>query len=133
MKTPQEVDEDENRKDRSDHIPEFTKQELQAAIDCLKKGKSGDTMGIKVEDIRKSDDERKGMMREIFNEVMRHESMVPEAWRKVSIKDLEIADFRVFSHILGNVSRQDYRVANLCRHKYRDHIWTLLADTHTQF
>ena len=66
---PEEEDESENRMTRSEHIPEFTKQELQAAIE-----KSGDTKGIKAEDIKESDDETKEMMREIFNEVIRQES-----------------------------------------------------------
>ena len=50
---PEEVDERENRMDRSGHIPEFTKQEPQTATDGLKKRKSGDTKGIKAEDIKR--------------------------------------------------------------------------------
>ena len=62
----EEVNEDENRETRSEHFPEFTKQELQAAIDSLKKRKSGDTKRIKAEDIKESDDETKEIVRENF-------------------------------------------------------------------
>ena len=44
--------ENERPKDERESIPEFTKQELQTAIDCLQKGKSGDNKGIKAEDIK---------------------------------------------------------------------------------
>ena len=60
------------------HIPEFTKRELQTAIDCLKKGKNqetGDTKGMKAEDIKGCDDETKELMRDIFNEIIKQESM----------------------------------------------------------
>ena len=62
----EEVNEDENRETRSEHFPEFTKRELQAVIHCLKKRKLGDTMRIKAEDIKESDDETKEIVRENF-------------------------------------------------------------------
>ena len=78
------VDENENQKDRSEHILEFTKQELRAAIDSLKKRKSGDCKGIRAEDIKESDDETKETMREIFKR--HHQTRKHDPWRKVTIK-----------------------------------------------
>ena len=43
----QEVDRRESREDNSDLIPEFSQQELQTAIYCLKGGKACDTKEIK--------------------------------------------------------------------------------------
>ena len=70
----------------SEHIPELREQELQAAIDCFKRGNSGDDKGIEAEDVKGCDDETKKMMRKIFNEVIMHECITLEAWRKVTIK-----------------------------------------------
>ena len=48
-----EVDENENREDRSGRIPDLTKQQLQTAIDCLKKmWKSRDRKEIIAEDTK---------------------------------------------------------------------------------
>ena len=82
---PKDASKDENHED-SEHIPEFTKQGLQTAIDCLKKGNAGDRNGVKAEDTKESDDKTKEMTTEIFNEVNKQENMTPEAWRKVVIK-----------------------------------------------
>ena len=45
-------------------IPEFTIEELQAAINRLKKGKTGDSNGIKAEDNKTCDEETKEMVRQ---------------------------------------------------------------------
>ena len=66
----------------------LTEQELQTAIDCLQKGKSGDNKGIKAEDIKGCDDDTKRMMREIFNEVIVHDSINPETTRKMTIREI---------------------------------------------
>ena len=66
-----------NKRRESGSIPEFTEQEVQAAIDSVKK-KSGDSRGIRAEDIKECDDETKKMVREIFNEVITRESITPE-------------------------------------------------------
>ena len=58
----EEVNGSEKQTDGSDHIPEFTKQDLQAAIDSLKRGKSEDSNGITAQDMKESDDETKEMM-----------------------------------------------------------------------
>ena len=45
-----------------------------------KKGKAGDSNGIRPEDIKTCDDETKNMVRQIFNEVPGQEECTPEAW-----------------------------------------------------
>ena len=57
-----------NDTDEMTRIPEITTEELQAAINKLKKGKSPDSNGIRAEDIKACDDETKEMVRQIFNE-----------------------------------------------------------------
>ena len=44
----------------------------------VSKKKSGDSRGIRAEDIKECDDETKKMVREIFNEVITRESITPE-------------------------------------------------------
>ena len=51
-----------------------------------KKGKAGDSNGIRAEDIKTGDDETKGMIRQSFNEVLRQEDCTPEAWRRLRTK-----------------------------------------------
>ena len=52
-------------------IPEMTTEELQTAINKLKKkGKSPDNKGIRAEDIRDCDEETREMVRRIFNEII---------------------------------------------------------------
>ena len=69
-----------------EEIPEFTREELQAAIDRLKKGKAGDSNGIRAEDIKACGEETKEMVRQIFNEVPKQKESTPEAWRRIKIK-----------------------------------------------
>ena len=73
--------------EQTKEIPEFTTEELQAAIDRLKKkGEAGDSNGIRAEDIKACDEETKEMMRQIFNEVLKQRDCTPEAWRRIRIK-----------------------------------------------
>ena len=65
---------------------EFTKQELQTAIDCLKKGKAGDTKGIMAEDLKGCDGETRDLMRDTFNMTLNEDPLTPSAWEKVMIK-----------------------------------------------
>ena len=51
-------------------IPEFTMKEMQAAIDRPKRGKSGDSNGIRAEENEGCDEEAKEWIRQIFNEVL---------------------------------------------------------------
>ena len=67
-------------------IRESTTEELQTAINRLKKGRSADGNGIRAEDIKACDDETKEMVRQIFNEIVKQNEFTPEAWRKVRIK-----------------------------------------------
>ena len=59
--------------DVKNEIPEFTQDEVQAAIDKLKKSKANDNNGIQVEDIKTCDATTKEMIRQIFNEVLKQE------------------------------------------------------------
>ena len=79
---------DEQSKDTSEMkgIPEITIEELQAAINRLKKkGESADSNGIRAEDIKACDEETKDLVRQIFNEVALQKEFAPEACRKVRL------------------------------------------------
>ena len=91
----QELSEDENKSstdvpynntDEMTRIPEITTEELQTAINKIKKGKSPDTNGIRAEDIKACDDETREMVRQIFNEIIKRHEFTPEDWKKVTIK-----------------------------------------------
>ena len=79
--TEQENEENENEssidmqnRDTSERgrIPEIMTEELQTAINRLKKkGKPADSNGIRAEDIKACDDETKEMLRQIFNEIVK--------------------------------------------------------------
>ena len=51
-----------------------------------KKGKSGDSNGIRTDDIKTCDEETKEMVRQIFNEVLKQKKCTPEAWQRKRIK-----------------------------------------------
>ena len=59
-------------------IPEFTQEEVQAAIDTLKRGKASDNNGIRAEDIKTCDATTKEIIRQIFNEVLKQDECTPE-------------------------------------------------------
>ena len=75
-----------NSTDDMTRIPEITTEELRTAINKLKKGKSPDSNGIRAEDIKACDDETRGMVRQIFNEIIMRKEFTLEAWKKVKIK-----------------------------------------------
>ena len=52
---------DKNKLQEIGKIPEFTMEEMQAAVDRLKHGKSGDSNGIRAEDIKGCDEGDEGM------------------------------------------------------------------------
>ena len=94
-KTEQENGENENESSIDVHnrntnemmrIPEITTEELQTAINKLKKGKSADSNGIRAEDIKACDDETRETVRQIFNEIVKKNEFTPEAWKKVRIR-----------------------------------------------
>ena len=78
----EEVDKCECRENKSEHIPEFTKQEFKTANDCLKRGKAGDNEGIKADD-QECDDEAKEMIGDIYNEITKQERMANTYWKKL--------------------------------------------------
>ena len=89
----QELGEDENKSSTDVHnknteemtrIPEITTEELQTAINKLKKGKSPDSKGIRAEDIKACDDETREMVRQIFNEIVKRNEFTPEEWKNVT-------------------------------------------------
>ena len=69
-------------------IPDITTEELQIAINKLKKRQSPDSNGIRAEDIKACDDETKEVVRQILNEIVKQNEFAPEAWKKVKIKVL---------------------------------------------
>ena len=60
-------------------------KELSVANDSLKKGKSADSKGIKAEDLKGADEETTKMIHEIFNLIIKQNSMTPSSWTKVMI------------------------------------------------
>ena len=50
------TEEDERRPDQHDPIPEFTNNEIQDAIDRLKKGKARDSSGVRAEQLKNCSD-----------------------------------------------------------------------------
>ena len=69
-----------------DSIPEFTTEEIQAAIDRLKKGKAKDSNGIRAEQLKICSDDTKEKIRTIFNEIAQQEDFTPKSWRKIRIQ-----------------------------------------------
>ena len=61
----------------------ITEEEIQTAINKLKKGKASDNNGIRAEDINTCGNVMKERIKQIFNEVLRQESCTPETWRRI--------------------------------------------------
>ena len=78
-----EMDDDDNYSNTDVHnnnteettgSPEITTEELQTAINKLKKkGESPDSKGIRGEDIKDFDEETREMVRQVFNEITKRE------------------------------------------------------------
>ena len=90
----QEIGENENESSIDVHkrktndmtrIPEITTEELRTAINKLKNGKSADSNGVRAEDIKACDDEKREVVRQI-NEIVKQDESTLEAWEKVTIK-----------------------------------------------
>ena len=60
-------------------IPDIKTEELQPAINKLRKGKSPDSKGIRAEDVEACDEETREMVRQIFNEIIKRKWI--HAWR----------------------------------------------------
>ena len=78
----------DNDTDEMTRIQEITTEELRTAINKLNKGKSPDSDGIRVENIKACDDETREMVRQILNEITEQNEFTPEAWKKVKRKVL---------------------------------------------
>ena len=68
--------------DVRNEIPDFTQDEVQAAIDNLNEGKASGNNGIRAEDIKTRAETTKETIRQIFNEVLKQEDCTPETWRE---------------------------------------------------
>ena len=79
MKTKEEIPQVET----FERIPELTTSEVQDAIDRLKRGKAGDSSGIRAEHIKKCDSETKEWIRQIFNEIVQQKDCTPQTWRRI--------------------------------------------------
>ena len=71
---------------RRQEFAEITTEELQTAINKLKKGNFLDKKGIRAEDINACDDETREMVRQIFNEIIKRNEFTLEDWKKFTIK-----------------------------------------------
>ena len=81
------IDVHNNNTNEMMRIAEITTEELRTAINKLKKRcKSPDSNGIRAEDIEACDDERRELVKQIFNEIIKQNEFTPEAWKKVKIK-----------------------------------------------
>ena len=80
------TEDDDKELDQNDCIKEFTTDEIQNAIDRLKKGKAKDGNGIRAEQVKNCSDETKEKIRTIFNEIARQEDFTPKSWRKMRIQ-----------------------------------------------
>ena len=72
--------------DQDDYMEEFTTEEIQNAIDRLKKGKAKDSNGIRAEQLKLCSEETKEEIREIFNEIAQQKDFTPKSWRKIRIQ-----------------------------------------------
>ena len=64
-----ETEGEDKELEQNDSIKEFTTDEIQSAIDRLKKGKAKDSNGIRAEQLKLCSDETKEEIRTIFNEI----------------------------------------------------------------
>ena len=75
--------------EQDNHIPEFLLKELSSAIDSLKRGKSTDSTGIRVEDLKAAHEEATKMIHEVFNLIVKQNSMTnsmtPSSWKTVMV------------------------------------------------
>ena len=76
---------DEENNDKG-MTPVRTDEEIQTAINKLKKGKASHNNGLRAEDIKTCDDATKEMIKQISNEVLKQESCTPETWRRIRTK-----------------------------------------------
>ena len=106
------IDQENADPSQNETIPEFTTEEIQAAIDRLKKGKAKDSNGIRAEQFKICSDDTKVKIRTIFNEIVQQEDFEPNRWRKIRI---QVIYKRVTGKILGTTFRYvAYRFISSC-------------------
>ena len=66
-------------------IPEFTKEELEQAIDQLKKGKACDQRGLVAEMLKAGKQELNSMLLTLYNEVIQSDKLPPKAWKETIV------------------------------------------------
>ena len=76
------TEDDEKDPEQNDFIKEFTTNEMQDAIDRLKKGKAKDSNGIRAEQFKKCSDDTTEKIRTIAQQ----EDFTPKSWRKIKIQ-----------------------------------------------
>ena len=80
------IDHENANSSQIETILEFTTEEIQAAIDRLKKGKARDSNGIRAEQLKISSEDTKEKIRTIFNEFVQQEDFTPKIWRRIRIQ-----------------------------------------------
>ena len=73
MRPPREFQSSQQKKSRRPSIDQ-------------KRGKAGDSSGIRAEHIENCDSETKEWIRQIFNEIVQQEDCTPQTWRRIRIK-----------------------------------------------
>ena len=86
MKKNSSTDVHNNNNEEMTRIPEITTEELQIAINKLKKENL--QKAIWAEDTKACDDEIREMVRQFINDVIKRNEFTPEDWKKVKIKVL---------------------------------------------
>ena len=85
-KTESRTGKDERLPDQYNPIPEFTKNEIQNAIGCLKKGKAKDSSGVRAEQLKNCSDSTEEKITMIFNEITRQEDFTPKSRHEIRIQ-----------------------------------------------
>ena len=80
------IDHENANSSQIETIPEFTTEEMQAAIDRLKKGKARDSSGVRAEQPKICSDDTKEKIRNIFNVIARQDDFTPNSWRRIRIQ-----------------------------------------------
>ena len=80
------IDQENADSSQEETIPEFTKEEIQAAIHRLKKGKAKDNSGVRAEQLKICSEETKEKIRNIFNDIAQQDDFTPNSWRKIRIQ-----------------------------------------------
>ena len=80
------IEGDDRELEQSNSIKEFTIDEIQDAIDRLKKRKAKDSNGIRAEQLKNCSDETKEKIRTIFNEIAQQEDFTQKAGEKSEYK-----------------------------------------------